>query len=51
MSEDETRDKNHEEETDEVEAHGRKLKAANDEGKSDETEGDDFEAHSRHLKA
>jgi hypothetical protein len=51
MSEDENRDKNHEEETDEVEAHNRKLKSANDEGKSDETEGDDFEAHSRHLKA
>ena len=37
MSEDETRDRNHEEETDEVEAHSQ-AQSANDEGKSDETE-------------
>lgn len=51
MAEDENRDKNHEEEQDEVEAHGRKLKAANAES-GDEADGeDDVEAHGRHLKA
>jgi len=44
MSEDESRRSAHEEEQDEVEAHGHRRIEANEEAK-DETESDDVEAH------